>query len=108
MLNGTTSLGTYPVSKSGGIYVQCGPGTPCDLNVGTYNFTAKYSGDASFNPSTTTIPFTVDPGVLYYAVTVNNQTPPAGGTVIATVEFGGDPAAPPAPACRGSAVGAAH
>jgi subtilase family serine protease len=95
LLNGTTSFGTYPVSKTGEIYVQCGPGTPCDLGVGTYNFTAKYSGDASFNPSTTTIPFTVEPGILYYYVLVNNQTPMPGQTVIATAEFGGDPAAVP-------------
>ena len=95
LLNGTTSLGTYPVSKSGQIYVQCGPGTPCDLGVGTYNFTAKYSGDASFNPTTTTIPFTISPGVLYWEVFVNNQTPPAGGQVIATVYFNNDPVSVP-------------
>jgi subtilase family serine protease len=95
LLNGTTSLGTYPVSKSGQIYVQCGPGTPCDLGVGTYNFTAKYSGDASFNPSTATIPFTISPGALYWEVLVNNQTPPAGSQVIATVRFNNDPVSIP-------------
>ena len=55
--------------------MQCGPGTSCDLSVGTYNFTAKYSGDASFNPATTTIPFTINPGILYWQVWLNNQTP---------------------------------
>ena len=95
LFNGAASLGTYPVSKSGQIYVQCGPGTPCDLGVGTYNFTAKYSGDASFNPATTTIPFTITPGVLYWEVFVNNQTPPAGGEVIASVYFNNDPVAVP-------------
>jgi subtilase family serine protease len=95
LLNGATSLGTYPVSKSGEIYVQCGPSTPCDLGVGTYNFTAKYSGDASFNPTTTTVPFTISPGPLYWEVFVNNQTPPAGGQVIASVYFSNDPAVVP-------------
>jgi hypothetical protein len=94
LFNGTASLGTYPVTPNG-IYVQCGPGTPCDLGVGTYNFTAKYSGDASFNPSTTTVPFTISPGVLYWFTLLNNQTPFPGQTVIASVDFFYDPVAVP-------------
>jgi len=91
LLNGSTTIGTFPVSKTGEIYVQCGPGTPCDLGIGNYNFTAKYSGDASFNPSTSaTIPFTVYRGLLYWETSLNNQAPPTGGQVIATVIFTDD------------------
>ena len=92
LLNGSNSLGTFPLSKTGQIYVQCGPGTPCDLAVGSYNFVAKYSGDASFHATTVSnIPFTVDRGVLNWAVILNNQTPPVGGKVIASVYFNNDP-----------------
>jgi len=88
-------IGTYPVNKDGLISVQCGPSTECDLGVGSYTFTAEYSGDASFNPSTTTIPFTVNKGLIYWAVFLNTQTPPPGGQVVATVEFTNDPTVMP-------------
>jgi hypothetical protein len=93
--SGTTKIGTFPVSKSGLIYVQCGPDTPCDFGIGSYTFIAKYSGDASFKASTTTIPFTVEQGYLEWETFVNNQTPPTGGKVISTTYFDNDPSVIP-------------
>jgi hypothetical protein len=93
--NGTTSFGTFPLDHTGSIYVPCGPETTCDLPLGSYNFTATYSGDSSFNTSTTTLPFSITKGQLNYSVGLSSQTPPAGSTVIAQVYFEYDPAVLP-------------
>jgi hypothetical protein len=88
-------IGAFPLDDTGKIYVQCGPSTNCDYGLGTYTFVASYSGDASFAPSIATVPFTVYRGPINYYVNLNNQTPPAGSEVIATVSFENDPAVPP-------------
>jgi hypothetical protein len=93
-------VGAYPLSANGEIYVDCGQGTGCDFPVGTLNFTAKYSGDSSFNPSTTTYQFTVSRGKAQAAVQVTNQTPAANTQDVALVSFINfsstiDPAIPP-------------
>jgi len=89
------TIGTYPVSNTGLIYVQCGPETACDLPPGSYTIQADYSGDSSFKPSTATVPFTVDQGTTYWSTTANILTPVAGTQVIGYVYFTGDPATPP-------------
>jgi hypothetical protein len=92
--NGTV-IGTYPVDKTGLIYVQCGPGTQCDYGLGDYTFQADYSGDSSFNPSTTTLPFSINKGFAFWETRANIVTPTAGTQVIGYVIFEGDPAVPP-------------
>ena len=92
--NGKT-FGPYPLDHTGSIYVPCGPGTDCDLPIGNYTFTANYSGDSSFKPSTTTFPFTINQGKLNYSVGLSSQAAPANSTVIASVYFNFDPAAVP-------------
>ena len=84
---GSTVVGTYPLSPTGEIYVSCGQGGSCDFPVGTLNFTAKYSGDSSFNPSTTTYQFLVVQGEPLIAVTVNNQTPLANSKIVAVISI---------------------
>ena len=91
LFNGSKSLGVFPLDHNGSISLQCGPGTPCDLGVGDYNFTAKYSGDNSFNPTTTTVPFKVFKGWLDWIVSANTQTPVVGSTVATTTYFNNDP-----------------
>jgi hypothetical protein len=88
-------FGTYPVDRTGMIYVQCGPSTACDLGVGTYAFQADYSGDSSFSASSTTLTFTISKGVAYWETRANIVTPVAGSRVIGYVYFTGDPAVPP-------------
>ncbi len=94
-------IGTYPVDKSGMVLVQCGPQTPCDYPLGTYTFTAEYSGDASFHASSTTLTFTLFKGQLDWFVLASNQSPIAGTLITGTVSlvtslFGAlDPAVPP-------------
>jgi hypothetical protein len=93
---GSTVVGTYPLSPNGEIYLPCGQGTGCDFKPGTLNFTAKYSGDSSFNSSTTPYQFTVLQGQASDQVLVNNETPPANSQVVAVVSFSAtDPAIPP-------------
>ena len=92
---GATPFGTYTLDQTGSIYIPCGPGTACDLGLGNYTFTATYSGDSSFNTSTTTFPFTVTKGKLKYGIGLSSQTPPTGSTVIANVYFEYDPVAIP-------------
>jgi len=92
---GGKTFGTYPVSKEGKIYVQCGPETECDFAPGSYTITASYSGDGSFNASTTTFPFTVTKGSATWETRANNTTPVANSQVIGYVYFSGDPATPP-------------
>jgi hypothetical protein len=87
LTQGGTLVGTYPLSSTGKALVDCGQGTGCDFPVGTLNFTAKYSGDSSFNASTATYQFTVSPGKPRADVEVNNQTPIANSQVIATAFF---------------------
>ena len=86
---GNKVIGTYPVSSSGQIYVQCGPNTPCDYAPGTYTFRADYSGGSSFNPSSTTLDFEIVPGVVFFDTRASNITPVAGSRDIAFVTFRG-------------------
>ena len=88
-------FGTYPVDKTGMIYVQCGPETECDFSPGTYTFKADYSGDSSFDASSTTLTFTISKGMAYWETRANIVTPVAGSRVIGYVYFEGDPAIPP-------------
>ena len=89
-------VGTYPLSANGEIDVDCGQGTGCDFPAGTLNFTAKYSGDNSFNPSTTTYQFTVRQGMASAQIAVITQTPIANTQDVASVSFiDTDPAVPP-------------
>jgi hypothetical protein len=89
------TIGTYPVDKNGIIYVQCGPQTPCDYTPGSYNFVANYSGDDSFNPSSTTLTFTISKGTAYWETSASNTTPVAGTLVTGYVFFADDPGIPP-------------
>jgi len=93
--DGTTTFGTYPLDHTGSIYIPCGPGTDCDLPLGDFTLTASYSGDSSFNKSTTTFPFSITKGRIEYGISLSSQTPPAGSTVIAQVFFDYDPAVLP-------------
>jgi subtilase family serine protease len=89
-------VGTYTLSSNGEIELDCGQGTGCDFPVGTLNFTANYSGDNSFNPSTTTYQFKVSRGMASAQIQVNNQVPLANSQVIASVSFfDTDPAVQP-------------
>jgi hypothetical protein len=88
-------IGTYPLSSTGSIYVQCGPQTPCDLAPGSYSFQADYSGDSSFHASSTTLPFTISKGTTYWSTAVSNTTPVAGTLVTGYVYIETDPAVPP-------------
>jgi subtilase family serine protease len=88
-------VGTYPVSNTGLIYVACGPETACDLAPGTYSFEADYSGDSSFNASTTMVPFTVTKGHAFWSTTANILEPVANTPVIGYVVFNTDPGIPP-------------
>jgi hypothetical protein len=92
---GGKTFGTYPVSKEGLIYVQCGPETECDFPPGSYTIMASYSGDSSFNASTTALPFTVTKGMTYWSTYANDRTPVANSQVIGYVYFTGDPATLP-------------
>ncbi len=88
-------IGTYPVSNTGLIYVTCGPETNCDLAPGSYSFQADYSGDSSFNASSTTIPFTVTKGLAYWNTEANIVEPVANTPVVGYVVFKTDPGIPP-------------
>jgi hypothetical protein len=74
-------IGTYTLSSNGEIYLDCGQGTGCDFPAGVLSFTAKYSGDNSFNPSTTTYQFNLRQGTAVAEVQVN-QTANANGTIL--------------------------
>jgi len=89
--DGTKTIGTYPLDSTGSIYIICGPYTECDYPLGTINFTATYSGDSSFNKSTSTFPFTINQGSIEFEVLLSSLTPPAGSTVVAQVYFNNDP-----------------
>ena len=58
-LNGATVLGSYAVSSGNDASWPPLNSTFAVLQAGSYNLTAKYSGDASFGPSTGTASFTI-------------------------------------------------
>jgi hypothetical protein len=89
------NIGTYPVSKDGLIYVQCGPQTTCDYGPGTYTFTAQYSGDSSYNASTATLAFTLTKGTTYSETAASNVTPIAGTLITGYVYLDADSVVPP-------------
>jgi hypothetical protein len=84
-------LGTYPLDQNGSIYIPEGPGTSFDPAVGNYNFIASYSGDNSFNPTTTPFTFTIAKGLASTLMHVNNQLPAPGTTIVASAQVVGDP-----------------
>jgi hypothetical protein len=88
-------LGTYPLDENGTIYIQEGPGQAFDPGLGAYTIEASYSGDSSFQASTTTFPFTINQGVANYYLSVNNQQPAAGTSVVGMVTVVGDPSVVP-------------
>jgi subtilase family serine protease len=92
---GTSSVGTYTLDKNGAVFIVCGPGTPCDYPLGSYTFNVTYSGDSSFNTSTTTLPFTITKGTAYWSVAADHQYATTGALVNAFVYFGYDPAVLP-------------
>ena len=92
---GTANVGTFTLDKTGAIYITCGPGTPCDFPVGSYTFTATYSGDSSFNKTNSTFPFTITKGTANWAVAANQQIVTTGTPVTATVYIIYDPAVLP-------------
>jgi hypothetical protein len=92
---GTTNVGTFPLDNTGAIYLTCGPDTPCDFPIGNYTFTATYSGDSSFNKTSSTFPFAITKGTANFAVSANQQIVTTGTPVTATVYINYDPAVLP-------------
>ena len=95
LTNGRANLGTYMLGNDGVVSIPCGPGTSCDLPLGKYIFTAKYSGDPSFNPISTQVPFAIEQGSLILNQTVNNATPSPDTKITAITTFEYDPAVIP-------------
>ena len=99
LTNGKVNLGTYLLDNAGTASIPCGPSTSCDLARGNYNFTLKYSGDSSFSPSTTQIPFSITRGSLLITTTVDvpltPATTPTNTKIIAVTSFNFDPIAVP-------------
>jgi subtilase family serine protease len=92
---GTTNVGTFTLDKTGAINVACGAYTSCDFPLGTYTFTATYSGDSSFSPSTKTFPFTITKGTAYWSINASQQVVTTGTPITATVYMAYDPAVVP-------------
>ncbi|WP_041598080.1 Ig-like domain repeat protein [Granulicella tundricola] len=92
---GTSVIGSFPLDKTGAIYITCGPYTSCDYPIGTYTFTATYSGDSSFSAITQTFPFAITKGTANYSVSADRQIVTTGTPVTATVYIGYDPAVLP-------------
>ncbi len=79
--DGTTLVGTVPI-LGGSAWVPLDPLLTSSLEVGTHNFTVKYSGDSSFNPSQTAQPVAVTIGKAFinYARITGDVTSLAAGT----------------------------
>jgi hypothetical protein len=100
---GSRVVGTFPVDSKGEIYVSCGQnaGNGCDFPIGTYTFTAQYSGDSSYKASTGTYQFQVQQGRPFWSTQTNNTNTQsvANSTVVAQAFFPAlsawDPAIPP-------------
>ncbi|MDE1155962.1 MAG: Ig-like domain repeat protein [Acidobacteriaceae bacterium] len=88
---GSTVLAVVPLDKTGAIDQVCGPSTACDLTIGLHTLTISYSGDSSFQPSSTTLPFTITKGTAYWSVGVDRQTVTTNSLINATVYFNYDP-----------------
>jgi len=95
--SGNTILGTVPLGVTNQVSWPSLSTTNPYLPVGTYNITAQYSGDASFNPSISpAIALIVSKGTANTSIfSVSSSSIPASGSVIITVQVGSPIAAYP-------------
>ncbi len=89
LLNGGTSLGTQALNSQG---VTTFP--LYNLTPGTYSFSARYSGDGSYNPSTTAspIPLRITKAITSLKVGAGSTTLAASASTNVTVELDTDSA----------------
>ena len=75
-------VGTYALSSNGSANFPTGGGSAISFAPGTHSLTAVYSGDNSFNASTSAaLAFTVGKGTPFVVVGVNTASIPIGGTL---------------------------
>lgn len=80
--DGATLVGTYSLASNGGASISSGGGSAYSFAPGTHSVTAVYSGDNSFNSSTSSpIGFTVGKGTPFVVVGVNTSALASGETL---------------------------
>lgn len=80
--DGANVVGTYSLASNGSASIPTGGGSGTSFAPGPHSLTAAYSGDNSFNGSTSTaVAFTVGKGTPFVLVGVNTATLPVGGTL---------------------------
>jgi subtilase family serine protease len=97
-MNGSTLLGTSTVDSGNQASWPALTGAFTALSGGSYNLTAQYSGDPSFNPSTSTsVPFTIVPATTNVAAqsTLYNMVAGDSATIIVFVNASSNGGVPP-------------
>lgn len=93
--DGANVLGTYSLASDGTAYLLTGGGAGYAFAPGSHSLTATYSGDNSFNGSTSTaVTFTTGKGTPFVVVGVNTLNLSAGQTLGAHAVIAGQGSAP--------------
>jgi pro-kumamolisin-like protein/Big-like domain-containing protein len=80
--DGANVVGTSHLAADGTVYLLTGGGASYTFAPGTHSVTAAYSGDNSFNASTSAaLPFTIAKGTPFVVVGVNTSTVTTGQTL---------------------------
>ncbi len=75
--DGSTAIGTYPLAADGSAFINTGSGAPYSFPVGSHSLVASYSGDSSFNGSTSSaLTFSIGKSTPTVIVGVNDNTVP--------------------------------
>ncbi len=73
--DGSTTIGTYPLTVDGSAFITTGSGSPYSFPVGAHSLTATYSGDNSFNGSNSSaLSFSIGKSSPTVIVGVNDNT----------------------------------
>ena len=93
--DGANVVGTYSLGTNGSTSIPTGGGNGYSFAPGTHSLTAAYSGDNSFNGSTSAaVAFTIGKGTPFVVVGVNTSTAATGQTLGAHAVVSGQGTAP--------------
>jgi hypothetical protein len=95
VLDGTNTVATSTLAADGSAYLLTGAGATYAFAPGSHSLTASYSGDNSFNASTSaTVALTISKGTPFVVVGTNTITLPVGQTLGVHAVVSGEGTAP--------------
>jgi hypothetical protein len=81
LTDGGTAMGTYELTPDGKVSIATGGASGFSFAPGMHSLIASYSGDASFQPGTAAIAFSVKKNAPFVVVGANSSSVPSGQSV---------------------------